>query len=244
MSSTATLFERARRHVEAQLKAQQDQKRRTLIAKRLECVNNGLKAFQARKAVDATLYYQAFIKRMEEDKGVPDGGLSPSLFPTPADFGDLLLIAGVYWDLVRLFDRTQSPEKQAQFLHYMEKFILFSKGASFQPLCAEGLRRYLTSEKPVHKAVFKNAYKILGDGKCFVVTSLLDVTSDDTLPALRRFRDEVLARHESGKLLIQAYYRFGPILALGCDRLPETLRRRLGKAVDWAARRSREITAP
>lgn len=244
MSSTEALFARARRHVEAQLKAQNSQKRRTLIARRLECVNNGLKAFQARRIADAAVYYQNFIKLMEDDKGVPDGGLSPSLFTSPQDFGDLLLISGVYWDLVRLFDRTQSDEKQAQFLHYLEKFILFSKGMTYQPLCAEGLRRYISAEKPVHKAAFKNAYKIIGDGRCFIVTSLLDVTSEDTLPALHRFRDEVLAARLPGKVFIRTYYWIGPALAFGCDRLPEGLRRRIGRGLDSMARQSRRFMRP
>jgi hypothetical protein len=233
--NTSALFDRAKKHVEQQIRVQQDAKRRHLIAKRLEYVTGGVKAFEAKKPVEAVIFYQQYIKLLEEHKGVPEGSLVPGTFNVEEDLGDLLLLAGVYWDLVKLLDRTESPDKQALFRHYMEKFIAFSKGSTYQPLCAEGLRRYISAEKPVHKAEFKNAYKILGSGKCFIVTSLLDVTADETLPRLERFRDERLSRSRAGRVAIAAYYQAGPWLARGMSRMPDPLRRAAGRALDRVA---------
>ena len=235
--TTSALFDRARKHVEQQIKAQQDAKRRHLITKRLEYVTGGVKAFEQKKVVEAVIFYQQYIKLLEEHKGVAEGGLVPTCFDVETDLGDLLLLSGVYWDLVKCMDRTASEDKQALFRHYMEKFIIFSKGTNFQSLSAEGLRRYIMAEKPVHKAEFKSAYKILGNGKCFVVTSLLDVTDDDTLYRLERFRDERLARSASGRAAIAAYYRVGPWLARGMNRLPTPARRAAGRALDLLAAR-------
>ena len=99
------------------------------------------------------------------------------------------MISGIYWDLVKLYDRTRSPQKKKEFRHYFQKYLLFSKGMPFQPLCAESIRKYISSDKPVHRGEFASAYRVLSPSRCFIATSLIDVTSTDTLPRLRELRD-------------------------------------------------------
>ena len=230
-----TIFDRARRHIEMQMKVMQDEHRRNLMRKRLEFVTNGVRAFQNKKVSEAVTNFQSFVKLLEDYKGTGEGGLTPANFDPQKDIGDLLLLSGVYWELTKLFDRTRTEEKKRDFLHYLEKFILFSKGTAYQPLCAESLRRYISNDKPVHRVEFKNAYKVLGDGKCFVVTSLMDVTDFETLPALWKFRDETLRRSVAGRGFIRLYYRVGPLVAAVLDRLPNRARRTVGRCIDALA---------
>jgi hypothetical protein len=105
----------------------------------------------------------------------------------------------------------------------------------FQALCAETLRKYISNEKPYHIEEFKSAYRILGDSRCFVATSLIDVTSSKTIPSLRNFRDLILERSTAGRRFILWYYRVGPKIAQGTDRLPLFLRRILGGLLDFVA---------
>jgi hypothetical protein len=152
------------------------------------------------------------------------------------DVAELLLISGVYWDLAKLFDRTKSPQRQADFKHYLEKYILFSKGQPFQHVCLETLRKYIANDKPVHTAEFKHAYKIMGGSSyCFVATSLADVCDERTLGRLRHFRDARLKRHAAGRGFVAWYYRSGPAMAAWADRQPRWLRRAMGLGLDWLA---------
>lgn len=227
---------------EAMERAEADYRRQLLI-KRIELAQSGMRAFQAGKLVDATRNFHTYIRILEDWKGCPEGGLTPSHFNSKKDVAELLLISGVYWDLVKLYDRTKTPEKRKEFLHYLEKFILFSRGMPFQTICAETLRRYISIEKPRHKDDFKNAYKMIAVSKCFVVTALCDVTNCKTLPRLRRFRDDTLSRSKAGRAFIRWYYRYGPFLARCTEGVPETGRRALGVTLDQLAEILESLTS-
>jgi hypothetical protein len=228
---------RARRNAELQMEYNEKMHRLAMLRRRIELAQSGVRAFEAKRIPEAVKSFHSYLRILEDWKSVPEGGLTPSLFDLKADVAELLLISGVYWDLTKLYDRTKSIDKQREFKHYLEKYIMFSRGMPFQHVCLETLRKYIGNDKAVHKAEFKNAYKILG-GKsaCFVATSLMDVCDPDTLPRLRGFRDERLIRTASGRAFIRWYYRNGPMLAKFTDQLPEPIRRALGRGLDRFAR--------
>ena len=228
---------RARRNAEMQMEYNEKMHRLAMLRRRIELAQSGVRAFENRKITEAVKSFHSYIRILEDWKSVPEGGLKPAHFDITKDVPELLLISGVYWDLVKLYDRTKSADKHREFLHYMEKYILFSRGMPFQHVCLETLRKYISNEKPVHKAEFKNAYKLLGGGDltCFVATSLIDVCDEETLPRLRRFRDERLERTRAGRAFIAWYYRNGPRLAAAADRAPEIVRTVMGKTLDWFA---------
>lgn len=211
--------------------------RLAMLRRRIELAQGGVRALEAKKIPEAVKSFRSYLRILEDWKSVPEGGLTPSLFDVKADVAELLLISGVYWDLTKMYDRTKSADKQREFRHYLEKYIMFSRGMPFQHVCLETMRKYIANDKPVHKPEFKNAYKILGGtSTCFVATALLDVCEADTLPRLRGYRDERLSRTKSGRAFIRWYYRNGPMLAAVTDRLPETIRRGLGRLLDRFAR--------
>jgi hypothetical protein len=227
---------RARRNAELQMEYNEKMHRLAMLRRRIELAQSGVRSFEQKKITEAVKNFHSYIRILEDWKSVPEGGLKPALFDITKDVPELLLISGVYWDLTKLYDRTKSPDKQREFHHYLEKYVLFSRGMPFQHVCLETMRKYISNEKPVHKAEFKNAYKLLGGGStCFVATSLIDVCDERTLPRLRRFRDERLSRSAGGRAFIAWYYRNGPGLAATADRAPEWVREGLGKALDLFA---------
>ncbi|MBI2711686.1 MAG: hypothetical protein HYX41_02320 [Bdellovibrio sp.] len=227
----------ARKRIETQIEFQEKERKRKLENTRLELARAGISAYQRRKLTEAVNHFLTYIKILEEIKDVSPGGLLPSHFDAKQDLPELLMISGVYWDLVKLYDRTKSKERQKEFHHYLEKYVAFSKGMPFQHLCAEALRKYLTGDKPVHREEFRYAYKILSVHQCFVATALNDLLKPGSLENLRRYRDESLAHSVWGRAFIRFYYRVGPSLALQTDRLSPKTRRFLARVVDQVADR-------
>jgi hypothetical protein len=204
---------------------------------RIELAAIGVKAFRDNKLPEAIKAFRTYIRVLEETKGVGDGNLAPEHFDKSKDMHELLLISGVYWDLVKLYDKTRNKEHRKNFLHYMEKFIQFSRGMPYQPVCAETLRKYILAEKPFHKDDFKNAYRMLGGVlHCFVATALFDVIDEETLPNLQKFRDERLMKSSLGRVFVKIYYRIGPWIALPIWKLPNSVRGVLGKSLNTLTR--------
>lgn len=227
----------ARKQVQEAMEREEAEHKRLLQQKRMELASQGLKAFHQGKSTEAAKKLQTYLRIVEDWKGVQEGELNPSLFSLPKEAAELLLISGVYWILVRLYDSTQSDARKKDFNHYLEKYIIFSKGMTYQRLCAETLRKYIAVGKPRHKEELKNAYKVLSVSKCFVATELVDVIAPETLPRLRTYRDQVLSRKKAGRVFIAWYYRNGPFLAKVMSRMPEAVRRGAGAALDFLVHR-------
>lgn len=228
---------RARRNAELQMEYNEKMHRLAMLRRRIELAQAGVRAFETKKFPEAVKNFHSYLRILEDWKSVPEGKLTPSHFEVKADVAELLLISGVYWDLTKLYDRTKSVDKQREFKHYLEKYIMFSRGMPFQHVCLETMRKYINNDKPIHKAEFKNAYKLLGGTSlCFVATSLMDVCEPDTMPRLRQFRDERLYSSPWGRAFIRWYYRNGPKLAAAVDRAPQGVRRGMGRGLDWFSR--------
>ena len=226
----------ARKRIETQIEFQEKERKRKLENTRLELARAGISAYQRRKLTEAVNHFLTYIKILEEIKDCGPGGLLPTHFDAKQDLPELLMISGVYWDLVKLYDRTKSKERQREFHHYLEKYIAFSRGMPFQHLCAEALRKYLTGDKPVHREEFRHAYKVLGTNQCFVATALSDQLAPGTIDKLRNYRDQRLVHQKLGRGFIRFYYAVGPHLATGTNHLPGSVRKILGKSLDWIAR--------
>lgn len=235
MSEEGKYISYARRKVENELKRAEEERRRKLLYKRIEFARLGLVSYQKHKMGEAIKAFQAYIKILEELKGVGEGGLGPSHFDSKKDLSELVMISGIYWDLVKLYDQTKSQEKRKNFSHYLEKYILFSKGTPHQALCAEAIRKYMSGDKPVHRESLKNAYKHLSSNRCFIATELADILSLDTIPTLRNLRDTVLKRNSAGRWLVYHYYRKGIKIAKQLEKSPTFIRKTIGLSLDLFA---------
>src|SRR5262245_10903887 len=145
-------FAGARRRIQKQIEdAERDQQRR-LFRQRIDIANAGVRAYQNKRFQEAVLNFTQYLRVLENYKNVPEGGLNPSCFDLKGDAAELLLISGIYWDLAKLYDRTTTPGRFKEFMVFLEKYVLFSKGMPFEALCAETMRKYIYVEKPVHLA--------------------------------------------------------------------------------------------
>jgi hypothetical protein len=222
-----------RKRVEKTIEVAEEERRRKLLIQRIDLARSGILAYNAGRVADAVKAFHSYLRILEEVKNVREGALTPSCFDMKKDVAELLMISGIYWDLVKLYDQTRSLEKNREFLHYLEKYIVFSKGMPYQALCAESLRKYIQKGRLIHKDAFTNSYESLRISRCFVVTSLLDVTSPRTLPKFRKFRDQILKKNKVGRMWVTWYYRYGPHLAGKIDRFPYRVRKAMGLLLDF-----------
>jgi hypothetical protein len=199
---------------------------------RLDLAGRGMNAYGDKDLANAAMAFKGYIKVLEDLKGVPNGGLSPAQFDKKEDIAEMMLISGVYWDLVKLYDRTRTPERYAEFKGYLGKYIQFAKGMPYQTMASETMRKYIQAKRPMHKQDFSDAYKQIAISKCFIATELVEYTLPNTIPALRDFRDEVLKQNRAGRRFVAWYYRKGPELAERVGRLSGPVKRAMGAILD------------
>jgi hypothetical protein len=223
--------------INEQLELQEKKRKHELQLRRLSIAKEGMVKYSEKEYAEAVTAFTQYLKILEEIKKVPAGGLHPKLFDSKTDLPEIVLITAVYWDLCKLYDRTTSPEKYKEFLHYLNQYVLFGKSINrdFQTTSEEALRKYISNGKTVHTAAFKAAYKQMTGGRCYIATALIDVTEPDVLPILRNFRDQKLQSHFLGKCFVQIYYIIGPFLGRMTEFLPKAIRLFLGKILNRIA---------
>jgi len=225
-----------RDRIQAAAEKMADDHRKEMFRRRVDLARNGIRSYAQKKIPEAVKAFHSYLAVLEDWKEVGEGGLHVGLFDRQKDLSELLLISGVYWDLMKLYDRTKSPERYQDFLHYKAKFIAFTYGLPFQALAAETLRKYMVTGKPVHKKDFADTYKSLASTKCFIATALADELSLDTMPTLREYRDQTLLTVGVGRLVVLCYEKFSPPVAWTLERAPGLFRKVFARALDALAR--------
>jgi hypothetical protein len=226
---------RTRKHIQQRIDQQEQAKKLELQRRRIEIAGKGVTAYAKKDTVGAALAFKSYLSILEDIKGAPDGGLSPTHFDKKKEVAEMVLITGVLWDLVKLYDRTQSPDKYKEFQVFMSKYIAFARGMPYQTMCAETLRKYIRDKRAVHVNEFKDAYKMIKNDRCFIATELEPETRFETLPGLRNFRDQVLKKNAAGRKFVAWYYRKGPGMAEKLSRGPRFLRILVAKILDFFA---------
>ncbi len=221
-----------RERIQANVNAQIAEQKRDLFRRRLNLAKHGVDKFSTKDAAKSASNFHTYIRVLEEYKGVPEGSLSPAHFDMKTEVPEVLLLSGIYWDLVKLYDHTKTSERQKEFAHYVQQFIKFSKDLPHQHVSAETLRKYIAVNRAIHKEELKNAYRILNTSKCFVASELIDVTNIETIEQLRDFRDHSLLASRSGRFAVVLYYGFGPSFARLIRVFPQSARIWLGRALD------------
>lgn len=237
MSKGSEFTKKARKHIEDAIESAKEEHKRQLKAHRIDLARNGLKFYKERKFGEAVKAFHSYIRILEDMKGVGEGQLRPSQFDPKKEGPEVMLISGVYWDLAKLYDRTRSEGRFKECRHYLEKFVLFSKGMPFEALSTETLRKYVVHDKPMHHAAFKQAYKTLSGNNCYIATALFEELKEDTIPSLRSYRDNVMLKSFWGRSFVRFYYLTSKPLVPVVENLPRFIRSWLGRLLDRAARR-------
>lgn len=237
MADDSTETKKRKRGIQAALDAADEERRRKLQGQRIDIARVGVLAYQKHKVGDAAKAFHTYIRILEELKGCQEGGLMPTHFDFKKDLQELLLISGVYWDLAKMYDHSNTQDKTREFHHYLRKYIIFSKNMPYQVLCAETMRKYLSTGHPIHTKEFRQAYVEITGTRCFVATSLVDVIAEPTIDRLRAYRDERLLIHFVGRTFVAVYYRVGPVIARVLNRCPRAVRVWIARRLDRLAAR-------
>ena len=235
---TSDHLDQVKRSIQVAIENKESENRQKLLTYRIDLARAGITAFRQGNMPVAVKSFLTYLRILEEFKNVPDGGLTPSHFNLTTDLSELLVISGVYWDLVKVHDKVHAGGKTEEFNRYLDKYLLFAKGMPFQGVCAETIRKYLAYEKPLHRDALRAAYQLLSQSYCFIATALIDELSPETPERLRRLRDRHLRAHWGGRAFIRFYYRVGPLLGRWMLSWPAPARRTLGRLLDQLARKT------
>lgn len=227
-----------RSRIEKQLRRQQEEQRKELLRKRVDIAKEGLRLMQTGHVVEAIKHYQQYILILEFWKKCGRDGLTIDHFDRSKDLYEIVLLSGIYWDMAKLYDRAKREDQKEELNLCLSKYVTFSKGMPFQPLSGEALRRYLGSGRCRHRVEFKRTYAALTGERCFIATSLLDVTDPLTIIRLRNFRDGQLRHRRAGRVFIILYYRYSRLAVPVLDRAPHIVRKFLGLILDKIALKS------
>lgn len=201
------------------------------FAGRLEVLRKGMDHYTRRDAAKASQEYRRYLTALEFWKKAPEGKLVPKHFDLNLEKSEVLLVAGIYWDLMKLFDKLKSEKRRSEFLHYTQKFIQFTKGMPFEKVAAENVRKYLRSGKANNVTEFKSTYAELGGSNCFVATSLAGFLDEETIPSLRHFRSHRLEKTRVGLAVSNWYGKNGLALSFWMDRMPLWFRRACARVI-------------
>lgn len=224
--SDSPLSIRARRKYKAQLEQAARDNYVAKFHKRMDYAKQGVMAMKSKDYKTALQYFSAYIEILQKGKG--GGELTPRSFDPKKDAAEMLMLTGVYWDLAKIFDKTKTKDT-SKLQYYLDKFVLFSKGTSYQRLSQEMLRKFLTNDTPHNRKPFKEAFVKLGGGKCFVATAVEEHCEVQTVTVLKRFRDEILSKNTLGRSFIRIYYAISPIIAIRLIRSSEKIQKQVAR---------------
>ncbi len=230
--SDSPLSIRARRKYKAQIEQAARDNYVAKFNKRMDYAKQGVAAMKSKDLKTALQFFLAYIEILQKGKG--GGELSPKSFDPKQDAAEMLMLTGIYWDLAKIYDKTQSKD-MSKLKYYLDKFVLFSKGTTYQRLSQEMLRKYLIHETPNHRKYFKEAFVKLGGGRCFVATAVEEHCEDQTVITLKRFRDEVLGKTATGRIITQIYYKVSPVIAIQLIRSQEKHQKRVANILGLIA---------
>jgi len=195
-----------------------EQKKLMLWKSRVNLIRKARQLMNEKRYSDAAVQYEKYMKVLEVVFDCTAGELSPEHFKDSARTQELTVVAGVYWDLMRIYDTSEkygdrmqaAAKKLAQFLRYTPVFPdIMRKAEAFAK----------TAKNP---AVVRSFLKVASEskGRCFIATAAFGSAEAPEVIALRWWRDRVLLPTLWGSLAVQIYYRISPLVSATLDRCP------------------------
>lgn len=225
--------ENIKKRIQDSIDNAKEEQKKSLFRKRVDLAKRGLHALGQGKIKEAIIDFKTYLKALEDGFNVNEGGLNPSLFDREKEVPELLLIAGIYWDLAKIYDRSSTEKTIGELKLYLNMYVTFSKGMPYEAVSAETLRKYIRNGKATHKDLFRETYRKLSDSKCFVATTLVEWNSLEDLKSLRKTRDEIILNTYFGQKFVFLYEKIGPIIATSTDYIPHQLRYRIYQTILW-----------
>ncbi|MBC7457107.1 MAG: hypothetical protein H7235_02430 [Bdellovibrionaceae bacterium] len=164
---------------------------------------------------EAAVIYEKYLKILEIIYDCGPNGLTPEMLKESARTTELSILAGVYWDLVRIYDTNDAClERQKKSAEKLARF------AAFTPLFIDLMRKAKIFQKTSrHPDVIRNMIAKAGTVKtrCFIATAAFESPAAPEVLALREFRDMNLRETQWGRQIIYYYYKYSPRVACYID---------------------------
>jgi hypothetical protein len=168
--------------------------------------------------ITAIKNYNGYLRILAEVHNVDPFELNPSMFDPQKDLSELLLIAQVYWELIKIYDKT--PKLQEEFQKALNQFVVFTINQQFQIVNAEMLRKYMKTSRSANMNELQKAYDkiFIESDKCFIASMCFGADHDIT-HQLRQFKPWLVS-FSVGKNITGIYYHCSPKLVQFCREHP------------------------
>jgi hypothetical protein len=192
------------------------------LSKRITIAREGRALIERKNYPQAMAAYRRFLSITARSFEVQVEDLVPTLFEEKRRVAESLIISSIFFDLLKMLDKLDSPGAREERQLYHRLFLRFTKGMPFQHFAAENIRKHLVySNSIVNKPEFWATYKaIVGNSFCIVASWAFDSERSPEVNRLRRFRGEVLMANRWGRLFTKSYYRHGHTAATLLAKVP------------------------
>ena len=219
----------------AQEKAKDDRKKK-LWTSRVALVKQGNALMNNKLFNEAAVSYEKYLRLLELVFDCKTGQLNPESLKENAKTAELTIIAGVYWDLLRIYDSSdQFADRQRHAAQQLAKFINYTP--VFPDIMKKAERFSKDARHPEVVRHFINQAKKKRT-RCFIATSAFQTPNALEVHYLRAFRDQRLKKSFMGRKFVYIYYRFSPSLARFLDSqawLKPFVRTVLRQLIKWIA---------
>lgn len=193
-----------------------DGRKKKLWSSRVSLVKQGNALMGNKLYKEAAVSYEKYLRVLELVFDCKPGMLSPESLKEAAKTAELTVIAGVYWDLLRVYDSSdQFSDRQKHAAIQLAKFI------NYTPVFPDIMKKAEVFRKHArHPEVVKNFIGLAKKKRtrCFVATSAFEAPASMEVQYLRFYRDSVLKNSFLGRKFIYFYYKTSPTLAYFLDR--------------------------
>lgn len=201
----------------AQERAVGDRKKK-LWQSRVPLVKNAHALMANRQYSEAAVSYEKYLRLLEIVFDCQPGMLTPEALKESAKTAELTVIAGVYWDLLRIYDASEqyldrqrhAGQQLARFINYTPVFPDIMKKAEIflkQARNPDIIKSFIGTAKKKRT-------------RCFIATSAFEAPTSLEVQFLRIYRDRTLKNSFWGRKFVWSYYKISPAVAVFLDRQP------------------------
>ncbi len=203
--------------IHAQDKAK-EQKKLALWKSRVNYIKAARTYMDKKSFADAAVQYEKYLKVLEMVFDTKTDQLAPEMFKESARTQELTAVAGVYWDLLRIYDANSKYESRMKVV--ATKLGLFLRYTPVYPDIVRKAEAFVkTANNP---SIVKGFLKSAGEskGRCFIASSAFGSEGAPEVMALRGWREDVLLKTCCGRVFVRVYYGLSPGIARILDNLP------------------------
>ncbi len=195
-----------------------EQRKLMLWKSRVGLIKNARVHMNNKAFSDAAVQYEKYIKVLEVVFDVKPGGLTPEQFKESARTQELTVVAGVYWDLLRIYDTSENYGERMRVA--ANKLGLFLRYTPVFPDITRKAEAFVKTAK--NPAVVRTFLKAANEskGRCFIATAAFSSYAAPEVVMLQEWRDRVLLQSKAGRAFVQFYYAFSPPVARVIDSMP------------------------